>query len=199
MRLSYFLLPTVAIAAAIPGLSLNCAPNGTIMSTPKYGTEGAIFTVCAQTSIGGSESAIYDVLLDFPRYHEWNTFVYDVDVPANVTSAKDVYIGMPMTLYTYGLVPVFNSTSQESISYLEPNYETPFVGWLTDVGLGLAGLQAEHISLLRDLGGGMTEYVSWETYYGAGAVVVAALKDKLQTQFENQGRDLKFRVEGPGA
>ncbi|KAG4443655.1 hypothetical protein IFR05_000841 [Cadophora sp. M221] len=195
MRLSHFQLPATAIAATIPGLSLNCPPTGTIMATPKFGTKGAVFTVCAQTSIRGSESTLYDVLLDFPRYHEWNTFVYDVDVPANVTSAKDVYLDMPMTLHTYGLIPVLNSTSQESISYLEQHYQTPFVGWLTDAGIGLAGLQAEHISLLRDLGGGMTEYVSWETYYGAGALVVASLKDRLQTQFENQGRDLKIRVE----
>ncbi|KAH7350542.1 hypothetical protein BKA65DRAFT_498516 [Rhexocercosporidium sp. MPI-PUGE-AT-0058] len=196
MRVSHFLLPAAAAAATIPGISLSCAAKGTIMATPKFGTKGAVFTVCAQTSIRGSISTLYDALLDFPRYKEWNTFVYDVDVPANVTSPKDVYLGMPMTLHTHGLIPILNSTSQESISFLEPNYQPPFAGWITDIGLGLAGLQAEHISLLRDLGDGMIEYVSWETYYGAGALLVAALKDKLQTQFENQGRDLKIRVEG---
>ncbi|KAK0108043.1 hypothetical protein ONS95_002868 [Cadophora gregata] len=198
MYFTLFLLPAVAAAATIPGLSLNCAPKGTIMPTPKYGTQGAVFTVCAQTSIRGTASTIYNALLEFPRYHEWNTFVYDVKVPATVTSAQDVYIGMPMTFHTYGLIPVLNSTSQEIISYLEPGYQTPFAGWFSDAGLGLAGLQAQHISLLRDLGGGLTEYVSWETYYGAGAVVVAGLKDRLLTQFENQGRDLKLRVESLG-
>lgn len=195
MRLSHFLLPAAATAAAIPGLYFTCPPSGTLMATPKYGTEGAVFTVCAQISIHGSESTIYDVLLDFPRYHEWNTFVIDVNVPSNVSSADDVYLGMPMTLHTSGLVPGVNTISQEVISYLKPSYQTPFAGWYADAGIGLAGLQAEHIILLKDLGGGMTEYVSWETYYGAGAVLVAALKDNLQTQFEHQGRDLKIRVE----
>ncbi len=90
---------------------------------------------------------------------------------------------------------MLNSTSQEMISFLEPDTQPPFVGWLTDAGLGLAGLLAEHISLYRDLGGGLTEYISWETYYGAVSVVVLALKDRLQKEFEDQGRDLKARAE----
>ncbi|KAL2071898.1 hypothetical protein VTL71DRAFT_13133 [Oculimacula yallundae] len=183
-------------ATKIPGLYLNCSPNGSRMATPKFGTTGALFTVCAQTSIHGTKSAIYDVLLDFPLYHEWNTFVYDVEVPANVSSADDVYVGMSMELHTFGLIPGLNTTSTEVVSYLEPNYPTPFAAWGVDSGIGLAGLQADHVSLLRNLGGGRTEYVSWETYYGAGAALVLPLKDSLITQFKNQGRDLKKRVEG---
>lgn len=178
-------------------LPLNCDPDNGTMTTPTYGTLGAIFTVCAQNTIIGSPSAVYEVLIDFPLYSAWNTFVYSVDVPANVSSAADVYVGMPMTFHTSGLLGGLNSTSNEQITYLQPNASPPFIGWRFD--LGVAGglvMNAEHVSLLRDVGDGTTEYVSWETYYGIGSVVVSALKSNLQTEFETQARDLKGRVEG---
>ncbi|KAH8743323.1 hypothetical protein F5882DRAFT_313477, partial [Hyaloscypha sp. PMI_1271] len=83
----------------------------------------------------------------------WNTFVYSIDVPANVSSAEDVYVGIPMTFHTFGLVPVVNSTSDERITYLEPEAMPPFIGWRFDPGM-LGGLlmQAEHISLLAGFG-----------------------------------------------
>ena len=49
-------------------------------------------------------------------------------------------------------------------------------------------MQAEHISALYEIGDG-------ETYYGAEAIAVEALKANLVTEFENQARDLKERVE----
>jgi len=197
MRLSPVLLPFLGWSANACTLPLNCAPNNGTMTTPTYGTTGAIFTVCAQTTILSSPSLIYNVLIDFPSYPAWNTFVYSVDIPSNVTSASDVYVGMPMTFHSSGLIPFANSTSDERITYLEPDADPPFVGWRFDPGvLGGLVMQAEHVSLLNDLGGGVTEYVSWETYYGAGALTVLALKGNLQKEFEDQARDLKARVEG---
>ena len=197
MHLSSLILSVIATTTNAYTLPLNCAPNSGIMTTPTYGTQGAIFTVCAQATIHASPTPIYDVLIDFPRYSAWNTFVYSVDVPANVSSAADVYVGMPMTFYSSGLIPLLNSTSNERITYLEPDAVPPFVAWRFDPGvLGGLVMQAEHVSLLQDLGDGKTEYVSWETYYGAGALVVLALKGNLQRGFEEQTTDLKARVEG---
>lgn len=167
------------------------------MTSLTYGTEGAIFTVCAQATIHASPVPIYDVLIDFPRYSAWNTFVYSVDVPANVSSAADVYVGMPMTFHSLGLIPLVNSTSNERITYLEPDVMLPFVAWRFDLGmLGGLVMQAEHVSILHDIGDETTEYVSWETYYGAGALLVLTIKGNLQREFEDQTRDLKARVEG---
>jgi hypothetical protein len=196
MRLSSFLLPLLGTAAKAFNLPLNCAPNNGTMTTPTYGTTGVIFTVCAQITIHSCPLPIYDVLIDFPSYPAWNTFVYAVDVPSNVTSASDVYVGMPMTFYTTGLIPLVNSTSNEQIIYLQPDAVPPFVAWRFDGGvLGGLVMQAEHVSLLNDLGGGETEYVSWETYYGVGALAVLALRGNLQKEFEDQATDLKARVE----
>jgi hypothetical protein len=170
------------------------------MTTPTYGTTSAIFTVCAQIPISSSLSPIYNILIDFPSYPAWNTFVYAVDLPSNVTSASDVYVGMPMTFHTSGLLPLVNSTSNERITYLESDAVPPFVGWRFDGGvIGGLVMQAEHVSLLNDLGNGDTEYVSWETYYGAGALAVLVLKGNLQKEFEDQARDLKARVEELGS
>jgi uncharacterized membrane protein len=69
-----------------------------IMETPTLGTKNAIFTVCSNNTIEGPPSFLYEVLIDFPKYPEWNSFVYKVDVPDNVTSAKDVYIGSKLSV-----------------------------------------------------------------------------------------------------
>jgi len=105
---------------------------------------------------------------------------------------------MLSTFHTTGLFPVgANSTSGETMTYLEPGNLPPFVGWRLDEGaIGDLLFQAEHISLLWDLGDGTTKYVSWETYYGPIALVNLLLRGNLQTSFENQGNDLKARVEG---
>ncbi|TVY84081.1 hypothetical protein LSUE1_G001526 [Lachnellula suecica] len=173
-------------------LPVNCANNSGIMTTPTYGTTGAVFTVCAQDFINGSPSTVYNVILDFLRYPAWNEFVYYLDLPANVSSAADVYVGMPMTLHTSGLIPGLNTTSDERITYLEPDSNPPWIGWRYDPGaIGGLLMQAEH-----DLGNGSTKYVSWETYYGAGAAgLQLLLGNNLQADFELQGTNLKQRVE----
>jgi hypothetical protein len=198
MRFSTIIFLLTLTAPNAYTLPVNCAPNSGIMTTPTYGTTNAIFTVCAQTTIYSPPSPIYNILIDFPRYAAWNTFVYSVDVPSNVSSAEDVSVGMPMTFHTFGLIPVVNSTSNERITFLEPRPDSApaFIGWRFDLGaLGELQMQAEHVSVLHDLGGGTTEYVSWETYYGAGAVTVLLLKGSLQREFDDQARDLKTRVE----
>lgn len=165
------------------------------MTTPSFGTSGAVFTVCAESTIDGLVGLVYDALIDFPSYDAWNSFVYSVDVPSNVSSAADVYIGMPMTFHSSGLLPILNSTSQEIITHLSPESSPVFNGWRFDPGVvGGLLIQAEHINVLLETDSG-TRYVSWETYYGAGSLVVAALKANLQKQFEIQAADLKRRVE----
>ncbi|TVY93583.1 hypothetical protein LAWI1_G001337 [Lachnellula willkommii] len=202
MRLSTSLPLSLLIAASSNAstLPLNCAPDSGIMTTPDFGTTDAVFTACAQITINSSSSAVYDVLLDFPEYPAWNTFVYSVDLPSNVSSAKDVYVGMPMTFHSSGLLPVINSTSGERITYLEPDAVPPFAAWRYDEGALVATLMnAEHVTVLEDVGDGTTNCVSWETYYGAAALLTLTLKANLQTEFQNQASDLKGRVEGLAA
>jgi hypothetical protein len=68
---------------------------------------------------------------------------------------------MPMTFHTSGLLSPPNSTSDERITYLKPEAVPPFVVWRFDPGvLGGLVMNAKHVSPLREVGVGRTEYVS---------------------------------------
>ncbi|KAH8594564.1 hypothetical protein B0O99DRAFT_687786 [Bisporella sp. PMI_857] len=164
------------------------------MTTPSFNLTGAVFTVCATAFITAPPLLIYDVLIDFTRYHEWNSFVYAVDVPEGVTGPRSVWVGMPMKLYTRGLVEGLNTTSDERVTWLEPRKRDPFAAWKYDGGLlGGAVMQAEHVSLLWADEDGY-QHVSWETYYGPGAMTLLPVRERLQQQFEVQAVDLTERV-----
>lgn len=134
-----FAMLTIAYSQALP---LEC--TGDIMTTPRFGTANAVFTACSNLTIPSSPSTLYNVLADFPRYHEWNSFVYDVDLPVGVETVNDLYVDMPMTFHTSGLIPGVNTTSNERITGLEPGLEMPYIAWRYDGGeLGDATMQAE--------------------------------------------------------
>jgi hypothetical protein len=170
-------------------LPLQCT-NG-IMTTPTYNMTDAVFTVCANITIPSPALPIYNTLLDFSYYHLWNSFVYNVSLPPNVTTPQDVYVGLQMEFYTTGIEPGINTTSYETISWLEKQAKPVWMAWKCDPCE--PGLSAEHVSLLHEVEGG-TEYVSWETYYGATALLVEAVEGNLDTEYEVQGVDLRKRV-----
>ena len=69
------------------------------------------------------------------------------------------------------------------------------MAWRYDGGeIGDAIMQAEHVSLLVDLGEEGTRYVSWETYYGAGALAVLPLEGSLEKEWGVQASDLRARM-----
>lgn len=184
--------------------------TNTTLPTPTYGTgnltDPAVFTVCTEQDISAPIALVYDTLLDFKSYHLWNSFVIEVVLPPNVVKTpEDVYIGMSMNFTSQGLVPGQNSSSTEVIRILDPPSsstcgETAVSAWGSNGGV--PGLLAEHPNALTQLEGPdgqdtvLTRYVSWETYYGAGAVALEAIRPPLQQQFVNQGSDLKRFVEG---
>lgn len=172
--------------------SLRCPEDSTsILPTPTYGDTGGVFTVCAERLINAPAELIYNTLIDFESYHIWNTFVIDVDLPSNVTNTPgNVYIGMPMKLITAGLIPLINTTSDETVSFLDNDAGAGYLlaAWTSQV-------PSEHPSILVSQGGGVTRYVSYETFYLPLGGVVLLLKTELQKQFEQQGEDLSTYVE----
>lgn len=168
--------------------SLHCPEDSSsVLPTPTYGYTSAVFTVCTEKLINASAELIYNTIIDFRAYPLWNSFVVDVNLPGNVTETpEDVYIGMPMTFTTTGLIPLINTTSDETVTVLDSR---------TDSGYSLAAWEgfgfSEHPNILVDQGGGVTRYLSYETYYYALlATPVLALRPALQDQFEKQGQDL---------
>lgn len=135
---------------------------------------------------------MYDALIDYSSYHLWNSFVVDVEVPPGVKTPKDVYVGMPMTLTTSGVVPLINTTSAEVVTDLGSNLPT----WRSNVTIAGSLVVAEHPNILVDQGEGITRYVSYETYYKNPLILsLLAARSTLQGLFEQQGKDLKAYVE----
>ncbi|KAJ6457733.1 hypothetical protein C8R45DRAFT_1032909 [Mycena sanguinolenta] len=191
--------------------SLHCPSNSVDgLPTPTYGSDQIVFTVCAELNINAPLIDVYNAILDFQAYPSWNTFVFAVDLPCNVTTTPtDNYIGMPMTFHTAGVLPPFNATSNEVLTVLDYANAAGYSlsAWRYDDGLGGVGMRAEHPNVLVDMcrcvgcpissGSGVTRYLSFETYYvGTETVLILPLKRNLQMAFEKQGADLKAYVEG---
>jgi hypothetical protein len=194
-------LPTLAHGSPTNWASLHCPSNSAEgLPTPTYGSHQIVFTVCTELNISAPLIDVYNVILDFRAYPSWNTFVFAVDLPSNVTTTPtDDYVGMPMTFHTAGVLPFFNTTSNEVLTVLDYANAAGYSlsAWRYDNGLGGVGMRAEHPNVLVDVGGGTTRYLSYETYYvGLETVLVGLLKGNLQAAFEKQGAELKAYVEG---
>lgn len=173
--------------------SLRC-PQDTksTLPTPTYGDTDAVFTACTEELINAPSELVYNTLVDFNSYHLWNSFVVDVEVPAGVKTPEGVYVGMPMTFVTSGIVPLINTTSAEILTVLDKNLPT----WRSNVTFLGALVTAEHPNVLVDEGEGVTRYVSWETYYKNPLIAaLLASRPTLQKLFDQQGKDLKAYVE----
>lgn len=183
---------------AVDWASLRCPQDsrGTL-PTPTFGSEDIAFTVCSEMVINKPWAAVYAAVLDFLAYPRWNSFVVDVQVPPNVTRTPgDVYVGMPMVFTTAGLIPHVNTTSEETVSVLDPRPEGAYAvaAWRYDQGL--EG-KAEHPYVLVDLGDGTTRQLSYESFYtGLATPLILLLRENLQKEFDRQSMDLKAYVEG---
>lgn len=176
--------------------SIRCPQDSeSTLPTPTYGDTDAVFTVCTEQLINARSKSVYDALIDYSSYHLWNTFVVDVEVPPGLKTPEDVYIGMDMTLVTSGILPLINTTSNEVVTGLDENLPT----WRSNVTILGALVTAEHPNILVDEGGGVTRYVSYETYYKNPLIIsLLATRPTLQRLFEKQGEDLKAYVESLG-
>ncbi|KAJ7445547.1 hypothetical protein B0H11DRAFT_2087264 [Mycena galericulata] len=178
-------LPALAHGYSTNWASLHCpSSSADVLPTPTYGSDQIVFTVCAELNISAPLIDVYNTILDFQAYPSWNTFVFAVDLPSNVTTTPtDDYVGMPMTFHTAGVLPPFNTTSNEVLTVLDYANAAGYSlsAWRYDDGLGGVGMRAEHPNVLVD------------------TAVVLPLKGNLQTAFEKQGADLKAYVEAePG-
>ncbi|KAL1884098.1 hypothetical protein Daus18300_000209 [Diaporthe australafricana] len=204
MHLSFYLSSAIACSlvtgarASLPKgttdwASIRCPQDSTsTLPTPTYGDTDAVFTICTEQFIHAPLELVYDALIDYSSYHLWNSFVVDVEVPPDVKTPKDVYVDMPMTLITSGVIPLVNTTSAEVVTRLEKNLPT----WRSNATMLGVLIVAEHPNILVDQGNGTTRYVSYETYYEEPFIPsLLALKPTLQKLFEQQGKDLRAYVE----
>ncbi|KAI1386344.1 uncharacterized protein F4822DRAFT_312919 [Hypoxylon trugodes] len=188
-------------ARAIDYSSLHCPTDPTsTLETPTYGTSGAIFTICSELLINAPPISAYSAILDFNSYPLWNTFIISVGLPSNVTTTPgDIYISMPMSFISNGLISGINTTSTEVISLFDATGTDGYLvnAWHYDDGFGGIGARAEHPNVFVDLGNGSTRYLSYETYYaGLTTGTIGLLREQLQHEWDVQAQDLKAYVEG---
>lgn len=182
--------------------ALRCS-SGSRLPTPSFGMSGGVFSVCSEQTIHSSLESVYHAILDFHQYDRWNSFIYHVDLPQTFTDTNPISVGNVVTLRSSGLMPGgFNSSSNNRISVLDIPRQGSNIAvsaWTASIGRGWL-MYAEHPNLLTDLGDGTVRYVSYETQYGPIAwVILFLLRDRIQSQFEAQGRDLKVFLESPNA
>jgi hypothetical protein len=155
--------------------------------------------ICTELVIEVPWEIIYETLIDFRRYHLWNSFVVDVAVPEGLKTPEDVYVGLDVLFTTAGLFPDTNTTSYEVVTVLSHDSRAGYemAAWRSNFFYNGTLSRAEHPSILYDAGYGKTRYVSYETYYEEPAApVIFEIKSQLQAVFDQQGLDLRTYVEG---
>jgi len=185
------LLLSLPFGSSCPPQYKDVTCNGGILSTPTYGLDGAVFSFCASIEINAPVQDVSNTILNFRNYKEWNTFIYDADVPANIDTPDDVEPGLAVTSYSTGLTPGSNNTGTDVVTFVDRPFRT---AWKNDQYQDLIGV-SEHVSTFCPMPGGKTRYTHWQTEYMPQSSALLPIKDNFQHQFEVQTRDLKAYVE----
>ena len=141
----------------------------------------ALPTVRVELTIPAERRAVWDVLVDFPRYPEWNPFTVGVETRGRIGDPVrlDVVLGGRRMIM------------RERMRVYEPQRR---VGW----GLYLLGgvlLDCTRVQELEDAGEGRTRYVCYESFRGwTVPLFFKRYEAAMQEGFEATARALKQRV-----
>ncbi|KZV65030.1 hypothetical protein PENSPDRAFT_690226 [Peniophora sp. CONT] len=161
-----------------------------------------VFSVSSSIVIDAPPSVVWKVILDFPAYKEWNSFVR---VQTKLDKSKKPFADQttPIELGTFlrlgsHIPPTMDESisltrSDEVITELDPtNFRVAWKFLPPVPGI----LNAERWQQLEETEDGKTKFETKETFYGPVAYVVRwMLRDKLQNAFEVYADDLKKRSE----
>ncbi|KAK4453398.1 hypothetical protein QBC34DRAFT_204573 [Podospora aff. communis PSN243] len=189
------------------------------LPTPTHGS-GGTFTVACSTRFPAPPTTCLSVTLNAPEYPKWNPFCRTATIDTNPTpnpNPPDAPTGSGyLTLGTqFTLSAHLDSKATSSgratpveVSVLERINDEDGrrgwrVAWKTRPTLGLPSwmLRAERVQefveVETEAGGRMeTEYVCWETFYGALAGITRlAVSGKLPAAFDGWNGGLRERVE----
>lgn len=138
-------------------------------------------TVRVETIIPASRQAVWDVLVDFARYPEWNPFTIRVETSGRIGDAvkMDVMLaGKPMKM-------------RERMRVYEPLQR---VGWGLQIGFGVL-LDCTRVQELEELGERETRYVCHESFRGLSVPLFFKRYERpMQDGFEAAARALARRV-----
>ena len=154
----------------------------------------SLTTALLRTTDTSTRFTVYEAIIGFQDYSKWNRFVQNVKAVNG--SLQHPVVNMEMSFDSAGLLGPFNATSKEIITYLQPGKDYAVAAWKFDDSLSGYFQEAEHPNILTATEDGTaTRYVSYESYYGLGALPTALLVGNLRKQFAVQADDLKAYVE----
>ncbi|KAF8264493.1 hypothetical protein EI94DRAFT_1703176 [Lactarius quietus] len=162
----------------------------------------SVFIIRSSIAISAPKQKVWDVLLDFPSYGEWNPYIRSQELISEEDKKPLVShmvvpgwrvrlrLNTPPTMEDVGKKA---SVAEEIITHVDNDnfrfawhFATP-ARWL---------ITAERWQILRDDGSGGTVYETWEFFGGLVAYFVRFfLGAKLQASFDAMSRALKERAE----
>jgi len=167
-------------------------------------TTSAVFTIRSSISIDAPRQKVWDVLLDFVSYREWNPYIRTQEVISDQDKtplpSQTAEPGRRLRLRLH-VPPTMDdmaakvSTAEEILTYVDSanfrlawRFATP-ARWL---------INAERWQILREGGpaGQGTVYETWEFFGGLLAyLLLFFMHTKLQISFDAMARALKDRTE----
>lgn len=138
-------------------------------------------TVRTERIIAAPRLAVWDVLVDFARYPEWNPFTVGVQTTGRIGDRVllDVILGGRRL------------KMRERMRVYEPERR---IGWGLSV-LGGVLLDCTRVQELEDVGEGSTRYVCHESFRGLGAPLILLLyRARMQAGFDANAQALGRRV-----
>jgi hypothetical protein len=139
-------------------------------------------TTYAEIMIEAPRQLVWDVLLDFARYDDWNPFTYKVEF-------GEVAVGQSM-FFMVRMNDHYTRRQQEFFHLVDEPYST---AWGPPP---ILFSQAMHFQLLTEIDDGKTLYQTWETFTGLLGIVVrfGILRD-VQRGFDDMAQALKNHAE----
>ncbi|WP_046755987.1 SRPBCC domain-containing protein [Kordia jejudonensis] len=129
-------------------------------------------------TINANKELVWEILLDFKNYPEWNSFIKSI--------SGDVKVGNKIEIKLQGM------TFKPLILTLNENTELKWLGHLWFKGL----FDGEHKFKLIDNGNGTTNFEQSENFSGILVKLFSKSLDKdTKNGFERMNRELKLRVE----
>jgi hypothetical protein len=133
--------------------------------------------------IHASPEKVWEVLMDFPRYPEWNPLIKSIAGETKPGSRLKIFIHPPES---------FGMTIQPKVLKLEPQKEFRWKGQLFFKGL----FDGEHYFHIEELGKGSVRFIHGEKFSGILIPLFGNMLRKTEVGFRQMNEELKKRCEG---
>ncbi len=134
--------------------------------------------------IDAPPQVVWDVLVDYARYPEWNPYTVRVETTLQIGSVIDLYLPDPAK-------PGETFLNREYIRVLDAPHHLQY-----DTAEELPGIHAVRDQWVEDLGGGRSSYRTTDVFTGTVAKTVMDLQGQwVKDGFDSVAHALKARAE----